>query len=253
MSEHCLILPATHTLAPRSAPRLAPQPALQRRGAARAPQPPAPAQQTCGGESEEVCGRVARTGGASAGSARQRHQPSRRASPVGGRLVPHHGSQALQAGGHLLDQQVQARGKGHQHRQRLDLQGPGGRRQGGEVVSGWQVHKPACLSLSSGLPSLPSHATTIQVPTASPTPPPPTSCESIKITQPATTFSMWRHSRWARNPGSNGKLCIVLNGYHSAGQASHGGWVWVKHSDPGHASSQHAVSAHECCCTDGQH
>lgn len=73
-----------------------------------------------------------------------------------------------------------------------------------------------------------------------PNPPSPTSCESIKITQPATTFSMWRHSRWARNPGSNGKLCIVLNGYHSAGQASHGGWVWVKHSDPEHASSQHA-------------
>lgn len=49
-----------------------------------------------------------------------------------------------------------------------------------------------------------------------PLPPLLTLCESISIRQPATMLSMCRHSRCARNPGSKGKLCAVLKGYHSA-------------------------------------
>lgn len=52
--------------------------------------------------------------------------------------------------------------------------------------------------------------------------PPATSWESIRITLPATTLSMWRHSRCARNPGSKGKVCRELKGYHSAGRGR--GW-----------------------------
>ena len=53
---------------------------------------------------------------------------------------------------------------------------------------------------------------------------PATSWESIRITLPATTLSMWRHSRCARNPGSKGKVCRELKGYHSAGSGR--GWPW---------------------------